>query len=45
VIEKGRPADLIGFKLRGEFDDWYSLPFDPERDKVDFAMIDGKKVF
>jgi cytosine/adenosine deaminase-related metal-dependent hydrolase len=45
VIEKGRPADLIGFRLRGEFDDWYSLPFEPEREKADFVMIDGKKVF
>ena len=45
VIEKGRPADLIGFRLRGEFDDWYSLPFEPEREKADFVMIDGEKVF
>jgi aminodeoxyfutalosine deaminase len=45
VIEKGRPADLIGFRLQGELDDWYSLPFEPERDKADFVMINGKKVF
>jgi aminodeoxyfutalosine deaminase len=42
VIEKGRPADLIGFRLRGQLDDWYSLPFEPERHMADFVMMDGK---
>ena len=45
VIEKGRPADLIGFRLQGQSDDWYSVPFESERDRADFVMIDGKKVF
>jgi len=45
VIEKGRPADLIGFRLQGQSDDWYSVPFESERDRADFIMIDGKKVF
>jgi cytosine/adenosine deaminase-related metal-dependent hydrolase len=45
VIDKGRPADLIGFRLRGQYDDWYSVPFESGRDRVDFAMLDGKKVF
>ena len=45
VIDKGRPADLIGFRLRGQCDDWYSVPFESGRDRVDFAMLDGKKFF
>jgi aminodeoxyfutalosine deaminase len=45
VIEKGRPADLTGFRLRREFNDWYSVPFEPERDRADFVMINGEKVF
>ena len=45
VIEKGRPADLTGFRLRGQFDDWYSVPFESRRDKADFVMMNGKKVF
>ena len=45
VIEKGRPADLIGFRLQEQSDDWYSVPFESERDRADFVMIDGKKVF
>ena len=45
VLEKGRPADLVGFRLCGEFDDWYSVPFDSERGNADFVMIDGRKVF
>jgi cytosine/adenosine deaminase-related metal-dependent hydrolase len=44
VIDKGRPADLIGFRLRGQFGDWYSVPFESERDRVDFVMLDGEKV-
>ena len=44
VIDKGRPADLIGFRLRGQFSDWYSVPFESERDRVDFVMLDGEKV-
>ena len=44
VIDKGRPVDLIGFRLRGQFGDWYSVPFESERDRVDFVMLDGEKV-
>ena len=44
VIDKGRPADLIGFRLQGQFGDWYSVPFESERDRVDFVMLDGEKV-
>ncbi len=45
VIEKGRPADIIGFRLHRECDDWYGVPFELERESVDFVMIDGKKLF
>jgi len=45
VIEKGRPADLVGFRVREQSDDWYSVPFESGRSEADFVMIDGKKVF
>jgi aminodeoxyfutalosine deaminase len=45
VIEKGRPADIIGFRLQGQSDDWYSVPFESKRNDVDFVMVDGEKVF
>jgi hypothetical protein len=45
VIEKGRPADLTGFRLRGQLNDWCCVPFEPGRVKADFVMVDGKKVF
>jgi cytosine/adenosine deaminase-related metal-dependent hydrolase len=45
VIEKGRPADLVGFRVREEFDDWYSVPFESGRIEADFLMVDGKQLF
>ena len=45
VIEKGRPADLVGFRIQEQSDDWYSVPFEPGRIEADFVMVDGKKVF
>jgi hypothetical protein len=45
VIENGRAADIIGFRLKGEYDDWYSVPFESKRDNADFVMIDGEKLF
>ena len=45
VIEKGRPADLVGFRVREQCDDWYSVPFESARSEADFVMMDGKKVF
>ena len=45
VAEEGRPADLIGFRVREKFDDWYSVPFELGRSEVDFVMMGGKKVF
>ena len=45
VIEKGKPADLVGFRVRERFNDWHSVPFEPERSEADFVMINGKKMF
>ena len=45
VLEIGRPADLVGFRVQGEFIDWCGIPFEPERSEVDFVMINGKKMF
>jgi aminodeoxyfutalosine deaminase len=45
VAERGRPADLVGFRVQGEFLDWFGIPFEPERSEVDFVMINGKKMF
>ncbi len=44
-IESGQPADLIGFRYRNAGDDWWDLPFDPDRRQVDFSMISGEVVF
>ncbi len=42
-IEPGQKGDLIGFKLEeGYRGDWQDIPFQPERKKVDFYMVDGK---
>jgi len=42
-IEPGQKGDLIGFKLEdGYRGDWYDIPFEPQRKKVDFYMADGK---
>jgi len=45
VIEQGRPADLIGFRVRENPTDWNSVPFESSRTGADFVMWDGKKVF
>ena len=45
VVERGRPADLVGFRVHGKFINWYGIPFEPERSEVDFVMMDGKKMF
>ena len=45
VIEQGRPADLIGFRVRKNPTDWNSVPFESSRTGADFVMWDGKKVF
>ncbi len=41
-IESGQKADIIGFKIASSGEDWYDIPFDPKRRKVDFYMADGK---
>ena len=42
-IEPGQKADLIGFKLEAGFrGDWHDIPFEPQRKKVDFYMVDEK---
>jgi hypothetical protein len=45
AIETRRPADLIGFSVKGECADWVGVPFDPERTGADFVMAGGKRVF
>ncbi len=41
-MESGYKADIIGFKIASPSEDWYDIPFDPKRKKVDFYMADGK---
>jgi len=41
-IEAGQKADVIGFRIDTEMQDWYDLPFDLGAKKVDFYMINGK---
>ena len=42
-IKPGQKGDLIGFKLEhGYRGDWHDVPFEPQRKKVDFYMINGK---
>jgi len=41
-IESGKKADIIGFRINSQGEDWHDMPFDPQRKKVDFYMMDGK---
>ena len=42
-IEPGQKGDFIGFKIGADYDgDWHDIPFEPQRNKVDFYMVDGK---
>ena len=42
-IESGQKGDFIGFKIGADYDgDWHDIPFEPQRNKVDFYMMDGK---
>ena len=45
LIEVGRPADLVGFRVQGGVINWHSIPFEPERSEVDFVMMNGEKMF
>lgn len=42
VLAPGRPADLIGFRLTKPGGSWADIPFAPEREAVDFSMIQGE---
>ena len=45
AIAPGMPADLIAFRAsRPSSGCWADAVFDPQREKVDFVMIDGKTV-
>ena len=44
-LEPGQPADMIGLRFRDLEEDWWDLPFDPERGQVDFSMISGEIIF
>jgi cytosine/adenosine deaminase-related metal-dependent hydrolase len=45
LIESGRPADLVGFRVQEGSINWHSIPFEPERSEVDFVMMNGEKMF
>ena len=44
-LEPGQPADLIGFRYQNTEADWWDLPFDRDRRKVDFSMVSGSIIF
>ena len=44
-LEPGQPADLIALRFRDSGEDWWDLPFDPDRRKVDFSMVSGDVIF
>jgi len=42
-IEPGQKGDFIGFKIGSNYSgDWHDIPFEPQRKKVDFYMVEGK---
>ena len=42
-IEPGQKGDIIGFKIGSDYGgDWHDIPFEPQRKKVDFYMVNGK---
>ncbi len=44
-VDIGREADLIGFRFRNQGEDWWDLPFEAERQQVDFSMVSGGIIF
>jgi len=36
---------LRAFRFHNPGEEWWDLPFDPDRRQVDFSMISGKVVF
>ena len=41
-IMPGKKADIIGFRINSNWENWYDLPFDAPSKQVDFYMADGK---
>lgn len=41
-IESGQKADIIGFRINSKPNNWWDVPFEPQRQKVDFYMVNGK---
>lgn len=44
-LEPDQPADLIGFRYQNCEVDWWDIPFEADRSKVDFSMVAGEFVF
>lgn len=44
-LEPGQPADLIALRFRNPGEEWWDLPFDPDRRKIDFSMVSGDVIF
>ncbi len=45
TLTPSRAADLIGFRVDKMPDSWGDVPFEANRESVDFAMVGGKVVF
>jgi aminodeoxyfutalosine deaminase len=44
TLAPGMSADLIGFRVPKKPDSWTDVPFEPNRDRVDFSMVAGNVV-
>ncbi len=44
VLFSERPADLIGLRVSGKPKNWADIPFERDRESVDFSMVAGKVV-
>lgn len=44
-IVPGAPADLIGFRIGTKPESWADIPFEADRQEVDFVMAGGQKIF
>lgn len=45
TIAPGMSADLIGFRVLEKPGTWVDVPFDPNRNQVDFSMVAGQVVY
>jgi len=45
TLAPGMSADLIGFRVPYKPNAWTDVPFDSNRDRVDFSMVAGKVVY